>query len=128
MNEAQKKTIRLWVDGLRSGIFTPIKRSREFYDGKNDRCGCGVGVLGKILNVEKDVLNFICGYDYRGDAVTRMRGQVVLVKTGIPKRVFNDISDGYEQGMTFSEIAGFLETKYLSDYANREEAAPVRSE
>lgn len=110
-----KDAVREWVFGLRSGTYTPIKKSRMYYDKNNKNCGCGVGVLGRIMRVEDTVvLDILCGYK-DGNASQRLKAKTIMAKMGVDESDFNLVSEAYESTSSFTEIADYLEAKYLPE-------------
>lgn len=108
-----QKLLKDWIFGLRSGRYTPMEKSSKFYDPENDNCGCGVGVLGKITKSETRTLQFLCGYaDIRDkkDYINKLKAETILNKVGLNQDQLKTISESFEGGATFEEIADYLET------------------
>lgn len=132
-----RELIKEWIFALRSGRYTPMKRSREFYDKNNDACGCGVGVLGKVLGLkETEVLNVLCGYSVTKDTFWgkrqhpqlpyfEMKAQTIRKKLGVSKKVLEYVSEAYEAGASFEEIADYLETVVLGETSAVQEQPQV---
>ena len=123
--DMNKELIREWIFALRSGCYTPVERGGKFY-GKDDRCGCGVGVLGKILGLkDANVLVALCNYSIDKDGMRNkkdylsIKALTIRKKLGLPKEELHKISEAYEQGASFEDIADYLEAVILEEAPNQ---------
>lgn len=136
----QRQTLTDWVFNLRSGAYQPLGPCKQFYEHGNDRCGCAVGVLGRMLNIANVTLQVFTAVQIglSGNVLERVGMTIpsirqilqesakIVDKTGLTREEIRVISDMYEGFAPFAvhsfcEVADFIEKEYLKGEKGKQE-------
>lgn len=136
--ESQTKVLTDWVFNLRSGMFQPIQPCNQFFTTFNERCGCAIGVLGKMLNFTSRELG--ASITPKGsflrfllDDEDVQRADLLYKLTGLSAEELKCISNMFEgdDGIarhSFNQIADYIENTYLKISYPADQTTPGESQ